>query len=369
MRGAALAALLLVAVPGMAAAGQSERLEKIRAEIEEREARARDFAERAEGQLGALEAIDRQLVETRRSLRRLRERQQQAEGELVHARTALSKAEAERASLAEAAKARMVALYKFRATGGLPGLASARDFESFSRVGWGLGKVLGHDAELFQRYWEASVVLRASRDRAEDLVAELGEAGREISVREDRTRHQLVERKNVAALLRSRADRERRAAGELREAAKRLEEAVRSLPRRGLSPGTGLVRGRIPAPVDGPVRLGFGRQVDPEFGTETLRNGLEFAAPLGAPVRAVASGRVLFAGWFRGYGQVVIIDHGKGSMTVSGFLEELRVAADDVVSGGQTIATVGQTGSLGEPGLYFEIRQDGKALDPKGWLE
>ena len=106
MRGALLAALLLAGLPAAAVADQNERLEKIRAEIEEREARARDFSKRAEGQLGALEAIDRQLVETRRSLGRLRERKVTAEEELVQARAALSRAEAERASLAKAAKAR-----------------------------------------------------------------------------------------------------------------------------------------------------------------------------------------------------------------------------------------------------------------------
>jgi septal ring factor EnvC (AmiA/AmiB activator) len=168
-------------------------------------------------------------------------------------------------------------------------------------------------------------------------------------------------------LLRSRADREHKAAGELREAAERLEQALRELPE-GRSVGQGLALGRVPAPVRGALRLAFGLQVEPEFGTETLRTGVEFAAPEGAPVRAVAPGRVLFAGWFRGYGQMVILDHGKGSLTVSGYLGEMAVAADDSVDAGQLIGSVGRTGTLGEPGLYFEIRKDGQAVDPERWL-
>ncbi len=363
-----LAAAALLA-PGLAGGDEGERLEKIRTEIEEREARARSFSKEAEGHLGELEAIDRDLAETRRSLTRLRRRQRGAEEDLGEAREALVAAERERAALEKDAKARVLALYKFRSTGGLPALASARDFESFARVGWGLARVLERDAVLFRRYRRATEALRASRKRAEALVTELGQAGREISVREERTRRKLVERRNLAALMHSRADRERRAAGELREAARRLEEALKRLPGGRKSPGNGLVRGRVSAPVRGPVRLGFGRQIDPEFGTETLRTGIELAGAPSAPVRAVAPGRVLFAGWFRGYGQMVIIDHGKGSMTVSGYLEEIAVEADDTVGGGQVIGTIGQTGTLSEPGLYFEIRKDGKAVDPELWLE
>ena len=83
----------------------------------------------------------------------------------------------------------------------------------------------------------------------------------------------------------------------------------------------------------------------------------------------MASGRVLFAGWFRGYGQMVIVDHGGGDLSVSGYLDEALVAAGDSVALGQPIGSVGETGSASGPGLYFEIRHDGKAVDPALWLE
>jgi septal ring factor EnvC (AmiA/AmiB activator) len=121
-------------------------------------------------------------------------------------------------------------------------------------------------------------------------------------------------------------------------------------------------------PVEGPVRAGFGRVVDPEFGTRTIRNGIEFEAPSGAPVWAPADGRVLFAGWFRGYGQIVILDHGSGSVTVSGYLDEVAVQVGASVRAGARIGSVGETGSLSGPGLYFEVRREGKPVDPLQWL-
>ena len=365
-----VAALLgVLGVASLGFADETERLEKIRVEIEEREALAAEFASEAEGILGELEGLDRQLAETRRSLRRLRLRRRAAEKELGVASADLAEAKRARAELESDLLDRLVALYKFRSTGGMPALASAGEFQAYARLGRGLEQVLAADSRLFGEYRVAEARLLSSRDRNQRLVAELRAADREIANREDRARRMLVDRKNRVALLRSRADRARDAAEELRQAAERLEETLRALPGSRRPVGSGLVRGRVPRPVSGTVRLGFGRQLEPRFGTETLRTGVEFEAPRGAPVRAVAAGRVLFAGWFRGYGQMVIIDHGKGSITVSGYLEELAVAADDVVEAGDAIGTAGQTGTLGGPGLYFEIRHQGKPTNPAKWCK
>ncbi len=175
---------LLLAAAGAAAPASTgaadpvERLDRIRIEIEAREARARSFSEEAEGYLGELEAIDRELAETRRSLRRLRLRQHGAEEELGQARAALAVAERARMEVGEALKVRMVALYKFRSTGGLPALASARDFQSFARLGRSLGQILEADGALFARYRSAEASYRATTiPRDQDQYSHSARAG------------------------------------------------------------------------------------------------------------------------------------------------------------------------------------------------
>jgi septal ring factor EnvC (AmiA/AmiB activator) len=116
------------------------------------------------------------------------------------------------------------------------------------------------------------------------------------------------------------------------------------------------------------VAQGFGRVVDADFGTQTFSAGVVFEVPLGTPVLAVAPGVVRFAGWFRGYGQLVILDHGDRYFTVSGHLGELEVEVGDDVASGDAIGTVGETGSLSGAKLYFEIRQGSEPLDPGEWL-
>jgi septal ring factor EnvC (AmiA/AmiB activator) len=82
----------------------------------------------------------------------------------------------------------------------------------------------------------------------------------------------------------------------------------------------------------------------------------------------VAPGEVRYAGWFRGYGKIVIVDHGDRWFTVSGHLDQLAVGPGDAVAEGEVIGTVGETGSLSGPALYFEIRRGGQAEDPVHWL-
>ncbi len=361
--------MLLLVLPVSSRADQRSRLESVRREIEQREARAADYREEADGLLGELDGIDRERNELRRSMRRLRRHARTAEQDLAEAqvRTAVAanRMDASRARL----EARLVSLYKFSSLGGVRVVYSARDFQSFARGRQGLTRILEQDRRLFASFREAQIAWQRQRDLGLELLEELAGTGQELARREDQMRQSMVERRNAIALLRSRSRDESRAARELREAAERLERAIESMPRSGaVFSGAGLQAGALAWPVEGPVRLPFGRQQDPEFGTETLRTGIEIEAELGEPVRAVAPGRVLFAGWLRGFGQLVILDHGKGSVTVSGYLDELETAAGDWVDENQTIGRVGETGSISGPGLYFEIRQLNKPVDPLDWL-
>ena len=89
----------------------------------------------------------------------------------------------------------------------------------------------------------------------------------------------------------------------------------------------------------------------------------------GTQVKAIKNGRVLLASWLQGYGFVVVLEHGKGDMSLYGYNQRVLVDVGDSVQSGQAIALVGSSGGQNTPSLYFEIRRDGKALDPSGWLK
>jgi len=137
-----------------------------------------------------------------------------------------------------------------------------------------------------------------------------------------------------------------------------------------LEPST--LRGKLELPVDGPLGARFGsprKDEDgrPEPGAPTWK-GLFIRAPAGTEVHAVAAGRVVFADWLRGFGNLMILDHGDGLLSVYGNNETLLRGVGDVVQAREVISAVGSTGGNQDSGLYFELRYQGKPFDPLAWL-
>lgn len=126
------------------------------------------------------------------------------------------------------------------------------------------------------------------------------------------------------------------------------------------------LKGKLPWPVRGTLNNQYGQKRDGTQGK--LRwNGVQIQTQTGKPVYAIARGRVAFAEWMRGFGLLVIIDHGEGYMTLYGHNESLYVAPGDWVGRGDIISTVGNSGGSFQSGLYFEIRHNSKPVNPKGW--
>ena len=125
------------------------------------------------------------------------------------------------------------------------------------------------------------------------------------------------------------------------------------------------LRGRLALPVRGELAGRFG---SPRNDGGLTWKGLFMAAAAGEPVRAVAGGRVVYADWLRGFGNLLIVDHGEGYMSLYGYNEALLKRVGDEIHGGDTVATVGNSGGSTDSGLYFELRHQGKPFDPMPWV-
>ena len=125
------------------------------------------------------------------------------------------------------------------------------------------------------------------------------------------------------------------------------------------------LRGRLALPVRGELANRFG---SPRQDGAMAWKGLFIAAPGGEAVRAIAGGRVVFADWLRGFGNLLIIDHGDSYMSLYGYNETLYKQVGDVIRGGDRIAAVGNTGGRQDSGLYFEMRHEGRPFDPMTWV-
>jgi septal ring factor EnvC (AmiA/AmiB activator) len=128
-------------------------------------------------------------------------------------------------------------------------------------------------------------------------------------------------------------------------------------------------KGQLPFPTQGLVEVGFGKIVNPRFNTVTVQKGLDIRAAEGSVVHTVGSGNVVFAGWLKGYGNLVIVDHGGNFHSLYAHLANMQVEVGNAVEEGESIGQVGDTGSLKGSFLYFEIRKAGQAVDPLPWLK
>jgi septal ring factor EnvC (AmiA/AmiB activator) len=393
----ALIALLVLASTTLAAAQQppktrtpddlkaeQRRLQETQRQLNEERAKAAEAKKRETSLLAELETIDKTLAEKKSEVSRLDARIDRAEADLRMLRGDIGRLAGQRSEQEEQLMRRLRALYKVQGQGGaIPVLLGDDDPMRRTAAIRSLASLAALDARLIDGFRTTTDRLQDRKRRQETRQAELA------TLRVDATREQTeVDReaaKRRTLLARVREDRayHERMVGELSEAAKRLEALIRELqdkqrriakappPKPGIEPpgvGFGTLRGRLPWPTEGKIVAAFGAQVHPRFGTRTYRNGVDIEAAQGTDVGAVFGGHVIYTGWFKGYGNLIILDHGNDYYTLYAHVADILVKEGDDVRQGQRIATVGDTGSLTGPRLYFEVRYQGKPQDPEQWL-
>ncbi len=153
----------------------------------------------------------------------------------------------------------------------------------------------------------------------------------------------------------------------LREMMKKLEK--QQLPESITGKGFIASRGHLSWPIDGKVLIPYGNYKDPKFDISVFKNGIEIRAKDREKPRAVAGGRVVYSDWFKGYGLLLIINHGKGYHSLYGNLTETFHKAGDIINKGTALGVTGKSRILNVPTLYFEIRHKGKPINPMDWLK
>jgi septal ring factor EnvC (AmiA/AmiB activator) len=274
---------------------------------------------------------------------------------------------------------RLVALYKLGWLGKMQFLASAESVYDFFYREAALRRLLTRDekarADLIRNEAGLARVLAGLNEQKEAKRALEADLKKQIG----RLSPERKKRSKLLAAIRSRKSLETAFIESLRKAADELNQKLSALDAgTDRPPNTDTIRfektfhslkGLLHMPVRGKIVGYFGRYKSAEFNTLNYRSGIDIQAERGEPIHAVSSGAVLYASWFKGYGNMMIIDHGDNYHTIYAHMEELFKAKGDLVETGEVIATVGDTGSIIGPGLYFEVRHHGKPLDAVQWIK
>ncbi len=236
-----------------------------------------------------------------------------------------------------------------------------------------LGYVVTRDARAVSHMQSQQKELSMRYAQLDDRKRKIDEATKLVAQRQHDVAAARAQKEKMLASLQAEESGSAQKLATLEEKARRLERLVDVLARqRAGEPVTSDIRtvqGALNWPVQGRIIESFGRQRDPKFSTYTVSNGLKIAAMPGTGVRAVYQGRVLYSQWFKGYGNLIVVDHGNRVFSLYGNLKSPAVAAGDAIAAGQTIAGVGESEDA-QPGgyLYFEMRQDNRPEDPRKWL-
>jgi septal ring factor EnvC (AmiA/AmiB activator) len=366
---------------------KQEALGEARRQLDQARERALVARRREVSLLAELEGIDRTLATKRSALQHLDRRIERVEEELESLEGRRGRVAEDLVGQQAALAARLEALVRIAMVPAGPAWASGPTSPARERAVADLAAIARDDLARLARYDETADRLTTRQEATARARHELVELRRAVDAERAQVTVQAERRRVLLAEARDDRATHERLAGELSEATRRLEALVRSLARRPptqravararppaappppeIAVGFGRERGQLPWPTEGRVVAEFGPQTHPRFGTETYRSGVGIEAAEGTPIRAVASGRVAYRGWLKGYGNLVVLDHGDGYHTLYAHAAQVLVDEGDQVKGGAQIGRVGETGSVEGPRLYFEVRYQGRAEDPQGWL-
>lgn len=248
-------------------------------------------------------------------------------------------------------------------------LLGAKDMGEFASRSYLLERIAKADKELFDAFKDLREQVRAKKLAQDKLVARIG------ALRLQQDSQQLT--------LKSTREQKERAFAQLRGVQRDLERLIaqldadeRAIEARieayyrgaGKESHSKPFSGKLARPVPGALTSGFGMRHHPILKRSRMHNGVDFGGKSGDPIRAAADGVVISATYMSGYGNCVILDHGGGVSTLYAHASKLNVREGQSVKQGQTIAAIGATGLATGPHLHFEVRVNGKPVNPLGWL-
>jgi murein hydrolase activator len=348
------------------------QLRQIKERLGQRQGEASAYTEQESDIIDSLDKIDANLNPIEKKTDALAEEVAGLTARITENETQTAKLKKQVADLETYAARRLVAVYKLGRIGTLPLMASADSLFDFLVRKKRLERLLAYDATVWHSLSskKADLValqatLKAQREALQPQVLMLEKEKEVLTQRRNERKKLLIEIKGKKSLALA-------AIAALKRAAEALDQQITSAASmpggaKGDSDFSAL-KGLLNMPVRGIIISFYGPYTSSRLHVSGFRSGIDIAADRGEPIRAVDRGETIFAGWFRGYGNMVIIDHGDHYCTLYAHAQEIFKKKGDPVTSGEVIATVGDTGSLQGPKLHFEIRHYGKPVDPLTWL-
>ena len=352
-----------------------QRLTRINGQIKDLKSRLEAEARKESSILSSLARINlnKSIVERELAAQNLELERGRAELAAIQANIQTLRAgiERERVSMERT----LVTLYKFGRVDFFQFLLRARDIETYAAESKHLSLLARGQDEIVAGYLASLEELRAAESALESKQTDLAAMARAAKLKRQELETEARKNSTMVAEIRRNRATYRQTLKELSESAEELQKLLDKIIRQEWTLPAAWVplyerKGRLPWPLEGRVITPFGFEKNPNFNTVVMNKGVEIVPNRDKSlILAIHPGKVVFADYFQGYGNLLIVDHGMTYYTLYGHCSEFLAAVGDMVRAGQPLAVVGDTGSLKGECLYFEIRYKTKALDPLQWLK
>lgn len=350
---------------------KKKQIKKIETDLSREKEQFLKFGIKEKNLLGQLSILEKRIEEKKGLLESLKRKISLSRRDLTNQQEKLNQSELALRTIEDRLNKRLVAFYKYAKRGYVQLLATSMGLEEFRKRIKYLKVIMDEDLRLFKQMVAIQLSNKKDMVRITEKIAaidqmEQAESERLVSIQKD------LDTK-VIFLMKIHQEKEFYATvvEELQLAAKDLKKTLLKLDKKPekskkLPTSFAKFRGKLPMPVDGRVLKGTTAM---GTGLKDTHKGIYIGGPIGAEVKAIFPGRVDFSGWLKGYGQIIVINHGSRFFTLSAHLSHRDKEKGEMVKKGDVIGLLGQTESLEGPRLYFEIRRKGDTLDPSSWLK
>jgi murein DD-endopeptidase MepM/ murein hydrolase activator NlpD len=356
-------------------ANQQKRLDTMEREIKKNNTKLKDAKKKEERAINDISKLSNQLAEAEQRLNVTELKRQQVTNKLAETTARIQEMESRIERAKKLLKERVVAVYKYGGAAEFSLLMSASGTQDALATSYMLTKIAEQDKVLIDNLISEKNAMDQARAELEKQRKELERRNEEMKKQKsaiqkttnDRNR-MLQQARKDKAMFQAEQDELLKASRELKSKVNDLLAQKKRNSNKGDTP-LYFKGGKFAWPLRGKITSPYGSRIHPVFKTKMTHSGIDIDGDKGDTVRAAADGEVLYTGWLRGYGQVVIIDHGGDLTSVYAHLSGIDTAENAKVKTGDKIGRVGSTGVATGPHLHFEVRVNGNTKDPMGYLQ
>jgi septal ring factor EnvC (AmiA/AmiB activator) len=329
--------------------------------------------------INQLNVIDKKISQNRKELTYLNRKLKNLKKEMLSTNSQLNQINQDIAQRKELFNKRLIALYKYERSGGiLRTIFSSHSYLDLSQRTKFIGIILNQDIQIIHQFMEQVSLTKEKKTTLQENQKSLKKVKARILKKKSQINKQKKKKSALLKKVRSEKQTYQIAVRELEKSSLELQSLIDRLlkeltTRKGDfipedGKGFAMLKGKLLFPVSGKIISRYGNQIDPKLNTVTFQKGIEISTKRGKEIKAIYEGKVIYADWLKGYGNIIIIDHGGSYYSLSAHLSETYKSVGARVEAGEVIALSGDTGSLKGPCLYFELRHHGKPLNPLHWL-